>query len=65
MENEMQEFEKTFEQLKKDLAVSPNDERVIHAMLEYYQTKLNLIQMIIRKLEETIQKNNISHEKEI
>lgn len=65
MDSELNEFEQIFEKLQGDLATSPNDERVINAMLEYYQTKLSLIHMIIEKLEEVKQKTNTSHEAEI
>ena len=64
MDTELAEFEKVYEKLQQDLASSPNDERVINAMLEYYQTKLSLINMIVNKLEEVKQKNE-SHETEI
>jgi hypothetical protein len=64
MDTELVEFENVYKKLQNDLAVNPNDERVINAMLEYYQTKLSLINMIVNKLEEVKQKNN-SHETEI
>jgi len=65
MDAELSEFEQIFEKLQGDLATSPNDERVINAMLEYYQTKLSIIHMIIEKLEEVKQKTNTSHEAKI
>jgi hypothetical protein len=64
MDVELAEFESVYERLQQDLAASPNDERVINAMLEYYQKKLSLITMIVNKLEEVKQKNE-SHETEI
>jgi hypothetical protein len=64
MEHEMEEFEKVFLKLQDDLSLSPNDDRVINAMLEYYQTKLSLINMIIEKLQEVKQKNNVNYETE-
>lgn len=64
MEHEMEEFEQVFLKLQDDLALSPSDERVINAMLEYYQTKLSLINMIIDKLQEVKQKNNVNYETE-
>jgi len=65
MDTELAEFENVYKKLQNDLAANPNDERVINAMLEYYQTKLSLINMIVDKLEEVKQKNNRSHETEI
>lgn len=64
MNSELVEFEKRYKQLQEDLTANPNDERVINAMLEYYQTKLGLITMIVQKLEE-INKNNNNHDLEI
>ena len=62
LNQELEEFEKVYLKLQGDLALSPNDERVINAMLEYYQTKLNLINLIVGKLHEVKQKNNLYHE---
>lgn len=64
LDEELSEFEAVYNKLQGDLAISPNDERVINAMLEYYQTKLSLINMIVDKLHEVKQKNNISYETE-
>jgi hypothetical protein len=64
MDTELTEFEDRFKVLQEDLAANPNDERVINAMLEYYQTKLSIISMIVSKLEEVKQINN-SHDVEI
>lgn len=52
MDEEMKDFEVLQKNLQADLAANPHDERVINAMLEYYQTKLNLINMIVAKLQE-------------
>lgn len=52
MDDEMKEFEELQKSLQSDLAANPQDERVINAMLEYYQTKLSLINMIVTKLQE-------------
>lgn len=65
MDNELGEFEKVYDKLQKDLAANPNDERVINAMLEYYQTKLSVINIIVNKLEEVKQKRNTNHEMEM
>lgn len=52
MDAELADFEVRFKTLQSDLAANPNDERVINAMLEYYQAKLEIINMIVSKLEE-------------
>lgn len=63
MHNEQQEFDHMYQKLQEDLKANPNDERVINAMLEYYQARMNVINLIINKLQEVKQqKNNKSHE---
>ncbi len=56
MNEELAEFETMYKNLQNDLAANPNDERVISAMLEYYQAKLSVINIIIDKLEEVQEK---------
>ena len=65
MDNELSEFDNVYDKLQQDLTANPNDERVINAMLEYYQTKLSVINMIVNKLEEVKQKRNTDHEIEM
>jgi hypothetical protein len=62
LDNEMAEFESRFKNLQTDLKANPNDERVINAMLEYYQAKLEIVNMIVNKLQEVKQQKNINHE---
>ena len=59
MESELVEFEERFKNLQQDLAANPNDERVINAILEYYQAKLSVINMIVAKLEEVKQTSSV------
>lgn len=65
MKTELTEFEERFKNLQTDLAANPNDERVINAMLEYYQAKLEIINMIVNKLQEVKQVKNNKHENNI
>lgn len=65
MKTELAEFEERFKTLQTDLAANPNDERVINAMLEYYQAKLEIINMIVNKLQEVKQQKNKNHESNI
>ena len=51
MKKEILEFDETYKRLQQDLVANPDDERVINAMLEMYQTRLNIINLIIDKLE--------------
>lgn len=62
MNSELAEFEEIFKNLQSDLSDNPNDERVVNAMIKYYQTKLSLITMILEKLEEVKKLNNSNHE---
>lgn len=64
LDSELEEFEQVFQRLQSDLALSPNDERVINAMLEYYQTKLSIINMIVEKLQDVKTKKIIDYETE-
>ena len=65
MNKEMSDFEEMYETLQNDLEANPTDERVINAMLEYYQTKLGIITMIVNKLEEVKQKKDTRNETEM
>jgi hypothetical protein len=66
MQQEQQDFDLMYQKLQEELKANPNDERVINAMLEYYQARMNIITLIINKLQEVKQqKNNKSHEIEI
>jgi hypothetical protein len=63
MDKELTEFEERFKNLQQDLAANPSDERVINAMLEYYQAKLSIINMIVDKLQEVKQQKNSENER--
>ena len=62
MDDELKDFENMYKNLQQDLAANPNDERVINAMLEFYQVKLSVITMIVNKLEEVKQQKNNHYE---
>jgi hypothetical protein len=64
MDEEFSEFETLYKNLQDDLKSNPNDERVVNAMLEYYEAKLSVINMIVTKLQEVKQINK-NHENEI
>ena len=65
MKAELKEFDEMMEKLQEELKANPNDQRIINAMLEHYQTKLNLINLIINNLQEVKTKNETNHEIEI
>ncbi len=62
---EFREFETRYAALQQEFNANPDDERIINAMIEYYQAKLNVINLIVNKLQEVKQKNNESHETKI
>ncbi|MFY9151469.1 MAG: hypothetical protein WAO52_05610 [Prolixibacteraceae bacterium] len=62
MQKEQQEFDQMYQKLLQDLKANPNDERVINALLEYYQARMNVISLITSKLQE-IKQQKIPNEK--
>ena len=65
MQEEQAEFDQMYQKLIADLKANPNDERVINAMLEYYQARMNVISIIIKKLQEAKQQKYGNHDLEI
>ena len=65
MNEELSEFETLYKNLQEDLKLNPNDERVINAMLGYYQAKLSVINLIVEKLEEVQKQNNTNSESKV
>jgi len=62
IEKEQAEFDQMYQKLLTYLQANPNDERVINAMLEYYQSRMNVISLIISKLKEAKQQKNEQNE---
>ena len=62
IDEELEELNERFKQLQKDLAASPTDKRIINAMIQFYQTKSDLLQHIISQLEQVKQQNNQNYE---
>jgi len=65
MQKEQEEFDLLYQKLLEDLKTNPDDERVINAMLEYYQSRMNVITLIINKLQEVKQQKYQNHETKI
>ena len=57
---ELTEMDKMYENLKKDLTTNPGDERVINAMIQHYQLKVEVMSQILQQLE---QAKNINKQK--
>jgi hypothetical protein len=54
---EMKSMDSTYVSLQKELKANPNDERIINAMIEHYQTKLDVMNYIVNQLK-TIRNDN-------
>lgn len=48
--SEMKSMDSVYVQLQKELKINPNDERIINAMIEHYQTKLEVMTYIVNQL---------------
>ena len=55
--SEMNSMDSVYVSLQKELKANPNDERIINAMIEHYQTKLEVMSYIISQLK-TIRNDN-------
>lgn len=64
LEKEMESMDSVYVQLQKELKANPNDERIINAMIEHYQTKLDVMSFIVDQLKSirNENKNSIKHE---
>lgn len=58
--NEMKSMDSTYVSLQKELKANPNDERIINAMIEHYQTKLEVMTYIVNQLK-SIRNANLNH----
>jgi hypothetical protein len=62
---EMKSMDSVYVSLQKELKANPDDERIINAMIEHYQTKLEVMTYIVNQLK-TIRngnQNNTEYEK--
>ena len=57
LNKELKSMDSTYVQLQKDLKANPNDERIINAMIEHYQTKIEVMSYILNQLK-AIRKDN-------
>ncbi|MEA2107502.1 MAG: hypothetical protein U9P82_12435 [Bacteroidota bacterium] len=57
---ELNEMDSIYENLKKDLTLNPNDERVINAMIQHYQLKVEVMNQILGQLQQV---KNIEQQK--
>lgn len=58
--NELKSMDSVKISLQKELKANPNDERIINAMIEHYQTKLEVMSYIVTQLKAIHDQNNNS-----
>jgi hypothetical protein len=59
---EMKSMDSVYVQLQKELKANPNDERIINAMIEHYQTKLEVMTYIVSQLKSIRNENQNKEE---
>jgi len=62
IKQELSEMDSLFVNLKAEYKANPNDERIINAMIEYYQTKLDIVNTIKTDLENVKKIKTKDHE---
>lgn len=62
--NEMKSMDSIYVSLQSELKANPNDERIINAMIEHYQTKLEVMTYIVNQLKTVRNDNQNSKENE-
>jgi len=61
---EMKSMDSVYVQLQKELNANPNDERIINAMIEHYQTKVEVLTIIVNQLKAIRNENQNTSEDE-
>jgi hypothetical protein len=64
LQQELKSMDSTYVELQKELKANPNDQRIIKAMIEHYQTKVDVMNYILSQLKQISNesKNSESHE---
>jgi len=60
--HELTEMDSIYDNLKRDLKTNPNDERVINAMIQHYQLKVEVMNQILQQLQQV---KNINQQKSV
>ncbi len=55
--SEMKSLDSVYVQLQKELKANPDDDRIINAMIEHYQTKVDIMTYILNQLKEIRNEN--------
>jgi hypothetical protein len=64
LRSEMRSMDSVYVQLQKELKTNPGDDRIISAMIEHYQTKLEVMTYIINQLNTIRNENKNSNQDE-
>ncbi|MZP56133.1 MAG: hypothetical protein GT600_11855, partial [Bacteroidales bacterium] len=62
--NEIRSMDSVYVQLQKELRANPGDERIINAMIEHYQTKIEVMGFIVNQLKTIRNENSNSTQNE-
>ncbi|UCG28575.1 MAG: hypothetical protein JSV24_04235 [Bacteroidales bacterium] len=65
LKRELSDMDSIYKSLEKELGINPTDERIIHAMIEHYQRKLEVMNHILDQLyqlENQKQNKDTNHE---
>lgn len=65
LKKELSDMDSIFVNLQKEIRLNPTDERVIHAMIEHYECKLEVMNQILDQLKQLNNQelnNNTNHE---
>ena len=62
IKHELSEMDRLFVNLQQEYKANPNDERIINAMIEYYQSKLDIVNTIKTDLENVKHLKSKKHE---
>lgn len=60
MMKELENMDTVYKDLQRELAARPNDERVVQAMIDHYETKMRVMQMILNQLK-SLQEENLTN----
>jgi hypothetical protein len=64
LKQEIESMDSVYVQLQKELKANPDDERIINAMIEHYQTKLEVMTFIVSQLKAIRNENTNTTEDE-
>jgi hypothetical protein len=64
LNTELRSMDSVYVQLQKELKANPDDERIITAMIEHYQTKLDVMTFIVNQLKTIRNENENENENE-